>query len=98
MILAQNVPYVLRPEKAALKAFAKLSKEDYNRIWDALLVLCATGHGDVIHLKGYSKGSLRLRVGNYRVYLFVEGFVIEVIQLELRGEAYKTKSRAKLKK
>jgi mRNA-degrading endonuclease RelE of RelBE toxin-antitoxin system len=98
MILPQTAPYILRLEKLAAKAFAKLDRKDYVRVWDALLTLCATAQGNISPLKGYSKGTLRLRVGDNRVLLFVEGFVIEVIGIEPRGQVYKSKSRVKLKK
>jgi mRNA-degrading endonuclease RelE of RelBE toxin-antitoxin system len=98
MILPQNAPYILRLEKPAAKAFAKLDRKDYSRTWDALLTLCATGQGDVTPLTGYAKGTLRLRVGDNRVLLFVESFVIEVIGIEPRGQVYKTKTRTRLKK
>ncbi len=98
MILPQAAPYILRLEKSTAKAFAKLDRKDYARTWDALLNLCATAQGDVTPLKGYAKGTLRLRVGDNRVLLFVEGFVIEVIGIEPRGQVYKAKSRTKLKR
>jgi hypothetical protein len=55
MILSQTAPYILRLEKPAAKAFAKLDRKDYTRVWDALLTLCATAQGDVTPLKGYAK-------------------------------------------
>jgi hypothetical protein len=59
MILPQISPYVLRLEKAAAKSFARLDRQDYARVWEALLNLCATGYGDVSPISGYAKGSLR---------------------------------------
>ena len=88
----------MRLTKIAVKTFAKLSREDYARIFDALLTLCATGTGDIKALKGFGKGTLRLRVGQWRMYLIVSGFVIELIDIDQRGAAYKTKSRTKLEK
>lgn len=93
MINAERSPYILRLDRSASKAISKLSREDYSRVFDALLILCATGTGDIKALKGFDKGTLRLRVGQMRVYLFVTGFLIEVIDVEQRGEAYTKKSR-----
>ncbi len=39
MILPQITPYILRLEKPAAKAFAKLDRKDYTRVWNALLTL-----------------------------------------------------------
>lgn len=98
MIRPEGTPYQLRLGKSATKTASKLSREDYTRLLDALLLMCAAGLGDIKTLQGYEKGTLRLRVGQMRVYLVLTGFLIEVIDIDARGEAYKTKSRAKLKK
>lgn len=98
MITPERSPYQLRLGKSTSKALVKLSREDYSRVLDALLALCATGTGDIKALQGFEKGTLRLRVGQLRVYLILTDSLIEVIGIEQRGEAYKTKSRAKLKK
>ena len=98
MISPERTPYQLKLGKSAAKAVSKLSREDYTRLLDALLLMCAAGLGDIKALQGYDKGTLRLRVGQLRVYLVLTGFLIEVIDVDPRGEAYKAKTRAKLKK
>jgi mRNA-degrading endonuclease RelE of RelBE toxin-antitoxin system len=98
VISPERIPYQLRIGKSAAKAVSKLSEQDYARVMDAMLLLCAVGLGDIKALQGYDKGALRLRVGQMRVYLVVTGSLIEVIDVEQRGDAYKTKTRAKLKK
>jgi mRNA-degrading endonuclease RelE of RelBE toxin-antitoxin system len=98
VISPDRTPYQLRIGKSAAKAVSKLSDQDYARVLDALLILCAAGLGDIQALQGYEKGTLRLRVGQMRLYLMLTGSLIEVIDVEQRGEAYKTKTRTKLKK
>jgi mRNA-degrading endonuclease RelE of RelBE toxin-antitoxin system len=97
VISPDRAPYQLRIGKSAAKAVSKLSNQDYARLLDALLLMCAVGLGDIKALQGYDKGTLRLRVGQMRIFLILTGSLIEVIDIELRGEAYKTKTRAKLK-
>jgi mRNA-degrading endonuclease RelE of RelBE toxin-antitoxin system len=98
MIDPERTPYQLKLGRSTAKALTKISRENYVRILDALLFLCATGRGDVRGLEGYEKGTLRLRVGKMRIYLRLTEHLLEVIGIDPRGEAYKTKSRAKLKK
>lgn len=93
MITPERTPFVLVLEKRALKALKPLSTQDEARVWDALLRLCAEGIGDIGQLQNEPTGSLRLRVGDMRIFLFLEGHSLTLVDLERRGQAYKTKSR-----
>lgn len=59
-------------------------------ILQALNRYASTGEGDVKALHGPLAGTLRLRVGPYRIqFRFIEGRAIRVLAVEKRGDAYR---------
>jgi mRNA interferase RelE/StbE len=77
---------VFRP--AAMRDFARLDRIVQARIDAALVRYAMTGHGDVKPLKD-RPGELRLRVGKWRVFFFLEPpDFIRVLGVDNRGEAY----------
>jgi mRNA interferase RelE/StbE len=93
----ERTPYSLLVTRAFAKSLARVSKTDERRIWGAFAQMCAEGIGDIKALEGY-KGVFRLRVGDIRVYFTVEGTQVVAEDLDKRGDAYRKKTRSKLKK
>ena len=46
-------------------------------------------NGDIKPLKGYSDGTMRLRIGKYRVVYTKDGNTIIVLDIGSRGDIYK---------
>lgn len=70
--------------KRAKKFLDKQNEETRNRIITAVEKLPA---GDVKRLRGLD--GFRLRVGTYRIIFDQEGIVINIIDIDNRGQAYK---------
>ena len=67
-----------------------LDRENAMRILTALTRLAEFGVGDVKQLQGPLSGTLRLRVGPWRVrYRYAEGGRGLVLAVEKRGDAYR---------
>ncbi len=97
MTRPERVPYSLLVTRAFAKSLARVSTLDERRVWGALAQMCAEGTGDIKALEGY-KAVFRLRVGDVRVYFTVEGAQVIAEDLDKRGDAYRKKTRNKLKK
>ena len=78
----------LRLERRFLKKLSKLPKRDQIRILAKLKVFEETGKGDLVKLEGYDS-IYRLRVGDYRVKIFIEGEECVVFDVEKRERAYR---------
>ena len=86
-------PYTIVVTRVADKQIAALSSENELRVVIALERLALTAHGDTVDVGHELLGTLRLRVGNLRIYLDVSERTIIVRGIEKRGEAYRKKSR-----
>ena len=78
----------LKFEKRFLRKMSKLSKSDQIRILAKLKIFEETGRADLVKLEGYDN-IYRLRVGNYRVKIFIEGEECVVFDVEKREKAYR---------
>lgn len=85
--------------RAAEKDLRRLDLSAARAIVTALLLYVTSEAGDVKPLKGFT-GLFRLRVGDYRViFMIVERrpLILEVIEVVKRGDAYKKKSRQRVR-
>jgi mRNA interferase RelE/StbE len=85
---------------AALKDLRRLDQQMAVKIVQTLRIYLETEVGDVKGLKGTSKPAFRLRVGDYRVVFIMlndRPLIIEVVEIVKRGDAYKKKSKKRLK-
>ena len=90
--------YELHWTRRAEKVFSKLDKDTQERVKNGFKQLIDFYNGqadkmpDVKRLKGKYRGLLRLRIGDHRVIFKVERerFVILVIDIVSRGNAYKS--------
>ncbi len=78
----------LKFEKRFLRKLSKLSKRDQVRILAKLKIFEETGRADLVKLEGYDN-IYRLRVGDYRVKIFIEGEDCVVFDVEKRERAYR---------
>lgn len=73
---------------AAARDLARLDRAVQARIGAAPMRFATTGHGDVKSLQD-RPGELRLRVGKWRIFFFLEPpDLIRVLGIDNRGEAY----------
>lgn len=77
----------LKFEKRFLRKLNKLPKRDQIRILAKLKIFEETAQADLVKLEGYDN-IYRLRVGNYRVKIFIEGEDCVVFDVERRERAY----------
>ena len=75
-------------EKRFLKKLKKIDRRDQIRILAKLKMLEEGKKVDLIKLKGY-ENIYRLRVGDYRVKIYIEGDTAIVFDLEKRERAYR---------
>lgn len=80
--------------KDSLKFLAKMDKATVQRIRDAIAGLVKTPPvGDIKVMQGYNDGTMRLRVGKYRViYRYDKDGELEIlyiIDIGSRGDIYK---------
>ena len=76
--------------KSALKFLSKLDKKSVGRIRAAIDGLARIPpEGDIKPLKGYEDGSMRLRVGAWRVIYLADGGDLYIIDIGNRGDIYK---------
>lgn len=71
--------------KKALKFLKKQDKTTQKRITDAIARL--PKEGDIKKMRGVR--GYRLRVGNFRVLFDVNGMIIDIIEIDNRGQIYK---------
>ena len=74
----------IKYSKAAVKFLKKQNKSSQSRIIDAIEKIPA---GDIVKLQGMS--GYRLRVGNYRIIFDFFGNIINIIDIDNRGQIYK---------
>jgi mRNA interferase RelE/StbE len=74
----------IKYSKAAVKFLRKQNKSSQNRIMDAIEKI---PEGDIVKLQGIS--GYRLRVGNYRILFDFFGNIIDIIDIDNRGQVYK---------
>jgi mRNA interferase RelE/StbE len=67
----------------------RLDRRTAMRIFDGILHFSRTGGGDFRKLTGEFAGTLRLRIGDYRVLFTLEKDVIRVFGVRHRSEAYR---------
>ena len=75
-----NIKY----SKSATKFLRKQDKVTQSRIITAIEKI---PEGDIVKLHGI--GGYRLRVGNYRVIFDTHGNIIDIIDIDSRGQVYK---------
>ena len=76
--------------KSTLKFLAKLDKKSVGRIRAAIEGLTRIPpEGDIKALKGYEDGSMRLRVGTWRIIYQADCDDLYVIDIGNRGDIYK---------
>jgi len=78
----------LKFEKRFLRKLSKFPKRDQVRILAKLKIFEETGRGDLVKLEGYDS-IYRLRAGDYRVKIFIEGEECVVFDVEKREKAYR---------
>ena len=78
----------LKFEKRFLRKLSKFPKKDQVRILAKLKIFEETGRADLVKLEGYDN-IYRLRVGDYRVKIFIEGEDCVVFDVEKREKAYR---------
>jgi len=74
----------IKYSKAAVKFIKKQNKSSQSRIIEAIEKIPA---GDIVKLQGII--GYRLRVGNYRIIFDFSGNIIDIIDIDNRGQAYK---------
>ena len=67
----------------------RLDKPTALRIFDAVLRFARTGQGDIKQLQGEFEGKLRLRMGDYRLFISQSGGVLRIHSVRHRKEAYR---------
>ena len=90
----------VRFTRSADKDLRRLDHRAAQTIVASLETYAVTGVGDVKMLEGFG-GVFRLRVGAYRASFTLVNkrpLVIEVVEVIKRGDAYKKKSRKRLKR
>ncbi len=66
-----------------------LDKPTAPRLFDTLVHFARTGQGDIKQLKGELAGRLRLRSGDYRVFISQAGDTLRIHSVRHRKEAYR---------
>jgi len=67
----------------------RLDKPSARRIFDAVLRFARTGQGDVKRLQGECAGKLRLRAGDYRLFISQTHDTLRIHSVRHRKEAYR---------
>ena len=76
--------------KKAAKYIEALDRPTKQRIRDGILGLTETPpDGDIKPLQGTGDGSLRLRVGGYRIIYRIEADTVVIDKVDSRGDVYK---------
>lgn len=71
--------------KTAEKSIKRLDKPTRQRVIDGIYKL---PYGDIKKLTGHTN-TFRLRIGDFRVIYFSDGYTITIVDVLPRGEAYK---------
>jgi mRNA interferase RelE/StbE len=87
-VTPEGAPYLLQIFPKVVKQLAKLEIQEQHQIWQALLTLCAEGHGDLKAMQGEFKGATRLRSGKLRLIFVQEGSTLIVLRLGRRKDIY----------
>jgi mRNA-degrading endonuclease RelE of RelBE toxin-antitoxin system len=67
----------------------RLDKPTARHIFDAVLRFARTGQGDIRQLQGEYAGMLRLRAGDYRLFVSETGGTLRIHSVRHRKEAYR---------
>ena len=67
----------------------RLDKPTAQRLFDTLVRFARTGQGDIKQLKGELAGKLRLRSGDYRVFMSQADDTLRIHAVRHRKEAYR---------
>jgi mRNA-degrading endonuclease RelE of RelBE toxin-antitoxin system len=67
----------------------RLDKPTAGRIFDAVLRFARSGQGDIKQLHGEYAGRLRLRAGDYRLFVSQTGDTLRIHSVLHRKEAYR---------
>jgi mRNA-degrading endonuclease RelE of RelBE toxin-antitoxin system len=59
------------------------------RIFEGILRFARSGTGDVVALQGDLAGSLRLRIGDYRVLFTLKDNAMRILGVRHRSKAYR---------
>ncbi|GHV07886.1 hypothetical protein FACS1894217_09460 [Clostridia bacterium] len=69
------------------KVIAKMDMNTAGRVIKGIIGL--PNRGDIKRLEGDLEGKLRLRVGDWRILFKVQGEIINITDIEPRGDVYK---------
>ena len=84
------MPVRIEYKKKAVKYIEALDRPTKQRIRAGIIGLTKTPpEGDIKALQGINDGSLRLRVGGYRVIYRMEADTIIIDKVDSRGDVYK---------
>lgn len=76
-------------KQTAKKDLRRLESALAQRLILAVELFAETGRGDVKSLQGSYQSLFRLRIGDWRILLQLEGDVLYVMRVLPRGQAYK---------
>lgn len=82
-------PYRIHWRDQARADVRRLDRATAMRIFEGVLHFARTGGGDLASLHGDYAGSLRLRLGDYRVLFTIEHDTMSIFGVRHRSEAYR---------
>jgi mRNA-degrading endonuclease RelE of RelBE toxin-antitoxin system len=82
-------PYRIEWLNEARTDIRTLDRPTVMRLFEGVLRFARTGSGGVKALQGDMAGSLRLRLGDYRVFFTLEDNVMRILGVRHRSEAYR---------
>lgn len=82
-------PYGIEWSDDARGDVRRLDRPTAMRVFEGILHYATTGGGDVLPLRGDMAGSLRLRIGDYRVLFSLHESSMRIFGVRHRSEAYR---------
>lgn len=82
-------PYRITWQDPACVDVRRLDRTTAMRMFEGVLHFASTGSGDLTSLHGDFAGSLRLRLGDYRVPFSLNGNTMSIFGVRHRNEAYR---------
>jgi len=82
-------PYRIEWLDEAAADVRALDRETAMRLFDGILRFSRTGSGDLKALQGDMAGSIRLRLGDYRILFSLHDDVMRIFGVRHRSEAYR---------